>query len=87
MLFRSGASVGAPASLGLGWGGIPIAVAVGSGAAKGLQTNAMQRVIAGQSQADLLDKLSNAKVGSLKLSDILRQGTAGGATSLINSGE
>lgn len=74
--------------------GAPLAMLSGAGIARGLATNPVQRLIAGQSVDELLDLGRKARVGSskprynklgklvkndgLSLADILRQGTAAG---------
>lgn len=73
--------------LGGGFMAGPASIPIGMGVAKTLQNDTVQRVVAGQSQDEILNTLSRAKIGKTHLSDILRQGTTGAATSLIGSGE
>jgi len=71
LLGAAGGAVGGPL-------GAVAAMGAGTGIARGLASNPMQRLIAGQSVDELLDLGSKAKVGGLSLADILRQGTTAG---------
>lgn len=70
-------STGMLGSWGVG-GGPKAVIAGGMSTAATLATDRAQRVLAGQSLDEVLNSASRAKVGGLRLADILRQGTTSG---------
>ena len=62
----------------------PLGLTAGAGVARALSSPTAQRMVAGQSLDELLNKAGQHTMGGLKTSDLLRQGASGGAQAWEN---